>query len=156
METIENHSGRWNCRHSAWRWAGFGILGVLGFIAIAFIGGALIMWLWNCIAAPLFHISTISFWEAIGLAVLTRLLFGGANHGWHHGGRRWKQGMWRGNHSGHYHHTGNWGCQTQSNDKCGCDPEQDKWKFYDEYWKQEGEQSFNDYVKRKSECSDKP
>lgn len=182
METIENHSEKCHCRYSIWRCVGFGILGVLGFLAIAVIGGALIMWLWNCIVSPMFHISTINFWEAIGLAVLARLLFGGCRSGWHHGGKRWRYGMGRGHNSCRSHSECNCGCQTSSynkcecgkdncscncgkdndkcscgkdNDKCECGPDQEKWKFYDEYWKQEGENAFNDFVKRKNESPDK-
>jgi hypothetical protein len=143
---------------------GFGILGVLGFIAFVFIGGTLIMWLWNSIASPLFHTTTISFWEAIGLAVLARLLFGGSRHGWHHGGR-WRRGMWHGRHSGNCNTQNECGCRTNANnnyenrsdnDKCECRPDKEKWKFYDDYWKQEGETAFNEFVKRKTENQDKP
>jgi hypothetical protein len=155
METNENYSGRCNGHHNSWRWVGFGILGVLGFFAFAFIGGALIMWLWNSIVTPMFHISTISFWEAIGLAVLARLLFGGFRGGWHHGGRRWRHGMGRGYYRGHWNSHGNSCCNTATDEKCECGPEQNKWKYYDEYWKQEGEKGFDDFVKRKSESSDK-
>jgi hypothetical protein len=165
METIENESGKYHRHFSIWQCMGFGILGVLGFIAFVFIGGTLIMWLWNSIASPLFHTTTINFWEAIGLAVLARLLFGGGCHGWHHGGRRWKHGMWHGRHSGNCHTQNDCGCHTNTNDKyefssdndkCECGPDKEKWKFYDDYWKQEGEKAFNEFVRRKTENPEKP
>ena len=50
------------------------LLGVLLFIAI---GGALVMLLWNWLLPPLFGWSEVSFWQALGLVALCRLVFGG-------------------------------------------------------------------------------
>jgi hypothetical protein len=45
------------------------------------------MLLWNCLLPELFHLPVISFWQALGILILTRLLFGGfgghAKHGRH-------------------------------------------------------------------------
>lgn len=60
------------------------ILGMLLFIAI---GGALVMHLWNWLLPPLFAWPEITFWQALGLLALCRILFGGFGfHGC--GGRR--------------------------------------------------------------------
>jgi len=49
-------------------------------VAIAagiFIFGSLVMFLWNSILPAVLGISTISFWQALGILVLSKILFGG-------------------------------------------------------------------------------
>jgi hypothetical protein len=36
-----------------------------------------VMWLWNWLMPPLFGLHLISFWQALGLLVLSKILFGG-------------------------------------------------------------------------------
>jgi hypothetical protein len=50
------------------------ILGILLFIAI---GGVAVRELWNWLLPPLFGWREISFWQALGLLALCRILFGG-------------------------------------------------------------------------------
>ena len=59
-------------------------------IAIAagvFIFGSLVMFLWNSILPAVLGISTITFWQALGILVLSKILFGGfrGGHGHFHG-----------------------------------------------------------------------
>jgi len=55
------------------------ILGVLLFIAI---GGGIVLSLWNWLLPPLFGWREITFWQALGLLALCRILFGGSGgHG---------------------------------------------------------------------------
>jgi hypothetical protein len=49
-------------------------LGLLIFIAM---GGELVKHLWNCLLPTLFGWRKITFWQALGLLVLCRILFGG-------------------------------------------------------------------------------
>jgi hypothetical protein len=58
------------------------ILGMMLFIAI---GGELVLLLWNWLLPPLFGWPQISFWQALGLLTLCRILFGGL--GCHGSGR---------------------------------------------------------------------
>lgn len=47
-----------------------------------FIGGEVVMHLWNWLLPPLFGWKTLGFWQALGLLVLCRVLFGGlGGHG---------------------------------------------------------------------------
>lgn len=48
---------------------------VIGPIAILVFGGA-VMLLWNNVLAPVLNISTITFWQGLGLLVLSKILFG--------------------------------------------------------------------------------
>ena len=55
------------------------ILGIFLFIAI---GGELVMQLWNWLLPPLFGWRLLTFWQALGILVLCRILFGGlGSHG---------------------------------------------------------------------------
>lgn len=55
------------------------ILGILAFIAI---GGELVVHLWNWLLPPLFGWRLITFWQAVGILALCRILFGGlGSHG---------------------------------------------------------------------------
>jgi hypothetical protein len=62
--------------------APFAILGIVLFI---FLGGELVLHLWNWLLPPLTGWRQITFWQALGLLVLCRILFGG--HAWHGSGR---------------------------------------------------------------------
>jgi len=50
---------------------------ILGILIFTTIGGAIVMLLWNWLAPALFGLPLISFWQAIGLLALCRILFGG-------------------------------------------------------------------------------
>ena len=54
------------------------ILGILLFVAI---GGEIVMLLWNWLAPAVFGWREITFWQAVGILALCRILFGGC--GWH-------------------------------------------------------------------------
>src|SRR5260370_8705191 len=52
-------------------------LAILGIVIFSWIGGEVVMLLWNWLAPPLFGLRQITFWQAIGLLALCRILFGG-------------------------------------------------------------------------------
>lgn len=65
---------------------------VLVMIAIAVtLFGEIVMRLWNWLMPGLFHLPMITFVQALGLLVLSKLLFGGFHR--HSGGRGWRRGM---------------------------------------------------------------
>src|SRR5262245_47196867 len=65
------------------------LLGVLLFIAI---GGGIVQQLWNWLLPPIFDLRPISFWQALGILALSRILFGG--FGLHGPSRsRWRRRM---------------------------------------------------------------
>ncbi len=53
------------------------ILIPIGIAALVLLLGFVIMSLWNGILTDLFGWHTITFWQGIGLLILTRILFGG-------------------------------------------------------------------------------
>lgn len=55
---------------------GCGIVAFLG-VVVAIVIGFPIKWLWNWIMPNLFGLPEISFWMALGIALLVSILFGG-------------------------------------------------------------------------------
>ena len=69
----------------------FGLLAVVAF-------GFVVMYLWNAVLPDVLHVSTITFWQALGILVLSKILFGGFRGGWGrhnkmHGGMEWRKKM---------------------------------------------------------------
>src|SRR5262245_23967990 len=50
---------------------------ILGMVLFTFLGGTAVRLLWNWLLPPLFGWRQISFWQALGLLALCRILFGG-------------------------------------------------------------------------------
>jgi hypothetical protein len=152
METKENYMEKDCCNHhSIWRCAGFGVLGLFGFAAFLLIGGAIIMALWNWLLPSLFNFISITFWQAVGLALLARLLFGSSHCRWHRMDRR---GMWHAYHGGHGFHAHHfWKSKGWKNENCR--NYYHSWQHYDKFWEEEGEKAFQEYVKKKGESSEK-
>src|SRR5262252_3388479 len=64
------------------------IVGILLFIAI---GGEIVQQLWNWLLPPLFGWREITFWQAVAILALCRILFGGTGgRGSYHSGFRRK------------------------------------------------------------------
>ncbi len=51
-------------------------LAILAMAAFAFLGGEVVKLLWNWLLPPLFGWKLITFWQAVGLLALCRILFG--------------------------------------------------------------------------------
>ncbi len=65
-------------------------IGMIGLLAIG-IFGFVVMNLWNWVVPALFGLRTITFWQALGVLILSRILFGGF-HG-RPGGGHWRRRM---------------------------------------------------------------
>jgi len=68
---------------------------VIGIICMVIVGimvfSGIVMLLWNNLLPALFHFPVITFWQALGLLILAKILFGGFRGG---GPRRqWKDNM---------------------------------------------------------------
>jgi len=68
--------------------------------ALALLLGGVIMSLWNAILPEVAHTGRLSYWQAVGLLVLCRILFGSfgpragggaGRHGWGRGYGKWMQ-----------------------------------------------------------------
>lgn len=83
-------------------WVSRGIKFFLLFLIFFSLATFATMWLWNGVLAVIFHWPAITYWQALGIMVLGRLIFGfGRGGGWHHGHSHhshWKSRMaekWR-------------------------------------------------------------
>ena len=64
---------------------------IVGMALFIFVGGWLVMSLWNWLLPPLFAWRMLTFWQAVGMLALCRILFGGiSGRGMHrrYSGRR--------------------------------------------------------------------
>ena len=135
MET-DGHVGRG--RRSAlhgMRIAGFVVLGVVGAAVFALAFGWLVMLLWNWLMPPIFGLGQIGYWQAFGIVILAKLLFGALGSGRHGPGRgsRFPGGP------------GPWAIDF------GHGPErQERWRFYRDFWKEEGQQAFERYAEKRA------
>jgi len=70
---------------------------IVGFIIIAFIITTLlsfiVMALWNNILTVVLHVSAVTFWQALGILVLSKILFGGfkGKGRWGHRNEKWRR-----------------------------------------------------------------
>jgi len=60
-------------------------LAILAMLLFAYIAGEIVLHLWNWLLPSLFRWQPITFWQALGILVLCRILFGG--FGGHHSHR---------------------------------------------------------------------
>jgi hypothetical protein len=68
------------------KWIFLAPLAILALLLFIVIGGAVVMQLWNWLLPSLFGWRQITFWQALGILALCRILFGGFGH--HHGWNR--------------------------------------------------------------------
>ncbi len=72
------------------RWLRRAPLFVLFALVALTVFGFVAMGLWNWLMPELFGLTRIGFWQAVGLVVLSRILFGGFRHGAGHR-HHWRQ-----------------------------------------------------------------
>ena len=65
-----------------WKWIFIAPLAIVAMLAFIVLGGEIVMKLWNWLLPSLFGWRQITFWQALGLLALCRILFGGlGGHG---------------------------------------------------------------------------
>jgi hypothetical protein len=73
----------------------FGVGKIIGFVILGIIGvfvfGSIVMLLWNALMPDIFNLRQITFWQALGLLVLAKILFSGFRGGPKAYGSRWKR-----------------------------------------------------------------
>lgn len=104
---------------------GAGIIIVLIIAALILGFGYVIMYLWNWLMPAIFGLTTITFWQAIGLGLLSKLLFGGFSGDKHKRKSRRK-------------------CESKRSHKSDFS----KWKHYDSFWQEEGEKAYQEYIQK--------
>ena len=123
--------------HKVLRIIGMTILGVLFAAAFALVFGLIVKILWNWLMPGIFGLNVITYWQAFGIVILAKLLFG-SFHPHHRESSRfphrfrekWFENAEKANH-------GDW--------------KMEDWKYYRQYWKERGKADFEDYVQRVKE-----
>jgi len=103
------------------------IFGAIAIAGLAILFGFVIMWLWNWLMPEIFGLTTLTYWQAVGLFILLKLLVGGCGRG----GRK--------NSCKDY--------KQKRKDKYKTDFS--KWEHYDQYWKEEGDELYNKYLEKR-------
>jgi hypothetical protein len=65
-----------NIAHGIARGIAIGIAVAIGFVLFILLGGLVVQWLWNRLLPNIFSLPQITFWQALGLLALSRILFG--------------------------------------------------------------------------------
>jgi hypothetical protein len=78
-------------RHRALKMIGIGIV----VVALFFVLGYVVMALWNGLMPAIFGLHTITYWQAYGLLILSKILFGGLRGGGTGGRRCQGRNDWR-------------------------------------------------------------
>ncbi len=100
------------------------IFGIFAIGGLAILLGFVVMWLWNWLMPMLFGLPIISYWQAVGLFILAKLLLGGC------GGS--------GGSKKHHSHK----CEDNKKKKTDFS----KWEHYDKFWQEKGDKAYQDYV----------
>lgn len=58
---------------------GFVLLGIIAVTALAILFGLIVQWLWNALMPNIFNLPEVSYWQAVGLVVLSHIFFGSHN-----------------------------------------------------------------------------
>jgi len=116
----------------------FGLVAITGF---ALLFGLVVMWLWNWLLPELFGIAVIGYWQAFGLVILARILFGGI--------------LPRSRHSSKEKHP--WPPPPPpphdpdlNGSSCWdyADRRSHRWWYYKKFWKDVGKTAFEEYMKQ--------
>jgi len=102
------------------------IFGGIFITGLAILFGFIIMWLWNWLMPMVFGLTTLTFWEAVGIFILFKILLGGCNFGGDSSSSK----------------------KSKSNCKKDGKGEFSKWKHYDSFWKEEGNKAYEAYIER--------
>jgi hypothetical protein len=135
----------WGHGRAPWRVArivGMVIAGVIGAAVFALAFGWFVQLLWNWLMPAIFGLGTIGYWQAFGLVILGKLIFGSIHGGGAHKPRR-DRGQWEKH--------GQWGPPAWDREWG-----RDRWGLWKDFWKDEGRESFERYVKQREAGSGTP
>jgi len=74
----------------------FRFLGIMMFLAMIAVFSVAAMFLWNVLMPEIFGLPVLNYWQAVGLVILARILFGGLGPG-HFGALGVRSGFHQGN-----------------------------------------------------------
>ncbi|MBN1897308.1 MAG: hypothetical protein JW827_00905 [Spirochaetes bacterium] len=125
----------------------FRIIGIaIGGVILAGVFGLLfgyfVKLLWNWLMPTLFGLGTITYWQAFGIVILGKLIFGGF-------------GRFHDQHDHIYQAHDRWKKGTGPKEVWAPGGDYRNWKYYENYWKEEGKKAFENYLERMEKSSSK-
>jgi hypothetical protein len=124
------------------------VAGVGFAVLFAFVFGLVVKVLWNWLMPPLFGLTTIGFWQAFGIVLLAKLLFGGFGHAHRGHGDRFERHF-----RGHF--------KKHLGDEEACEEDAPfpgngrKWRHFRQFWQEEGRAAFESYLHRMESAEEK-
>jgi hypothetical protein len=109
------------------------VFGIFAAAIFALVFGLLVMLLWNWLMPLIFGLPEITYWQAFGIVILVKLIFGALGKSGNHWHRKYDYHYEWDEHAGEeesYYGPG-------------------KWRYYRDFWKREGKKAFEDYVNRR-------
>jgi hypothetical protein len=124
--------------HGYWgplRIAGMVAGGLVLAVVFGFAFGLFVKMLWNWLMPELFGFKVITFWQAFGLVILGKLIFGCGGHM----GRQRNHGKW---------HSEKWRKRVHMRDDWAPNGDYSNWRYYEDYWKTEGKAAYESYLEK--------
>ncbi|HPF87632.1 MAG TPA: hypothetical protein PK537_06210 [Candidatus Limiplasma sp.] len=175
------YKDRWNKQPPWIRIPVYTVLGVIATVGFGLLFGMIIVWLWNWLMPAIFGLPTIRFWQGVGLFILARLLIGGFGNSHNESSKSHKDDKTKRTWSCEYgsdrpYHRPPFGCPPNHEppehgpgpmgdrppmdhdpmDRRPPRPDFQGWRYYDEWWRSEGKQSFDTYVEQMRPTPDQP
>ncbi|WP_298533370.1 hypothetical protein [uncultured Algibacter sp.] len=104
---------------------GMVIFGGIFITGLVILFGFVIMWLWNWLMPEIFGLTSLNYWQAVGLFILLKILVGGC------GG-----------------FSGSKNSSKRSDCKSSGKGDFSKWKHYDQFWKEQGNKAYEEYIEQ--------
>ena len=109
---------------------------------------------------PLLHAGTINYWQAFGIVILAKILFGGVGGGhrdygsrdWRKKARRWDR--WESG-PGHLGWKGPCSWEDDGGDEWAPKGSHRNWRHYRQYWRDEGKAAFEAWLDKRVKDRDK-
>ncbi len=114
--------------------AGHVVVGLAFTVVFALVFALLVKFIWNSIMPVIFDLKTITFWQAFGIVILAKLIFGGFGQHTHD---RWKKDP------SDYWHKKRYPAEDEISPPRRFSKD---WKYYRQYWQDEGKAAFEAYV----------
>ena len=134
---------------------GFTILGVGLFILMGFV----MMWLWNWLMPMIFNLPAITYWQAVGIFLLSKIIFGGFSGSSEGGGHKKRGGPGVTIRREIKKEVGKefdkefdkeWDKEFSKSEESNDDYDE----LYEKWWEEKGEGSFKEYMKNSEDADD--
>ena len=106
---------------------------IIAAIIFVLLFGYIVMWLWNWLMPDVLGLTSITYWQAVGILALSKILFG--SFGNNRSGKKGRKFKNR--------------CSPSSGEPIESDFT--KWKYYEKFWEEEGKDAYHAFITRQEE-----